>query len=148
MNYEEILHKLAPCGLDCSKCMAFREGEIKKHATELKRLLGAFDSYAARFSKFMPVFSCYPSFKKLLDHFVQSDCGGCRKGEGKYPNCAVAACYREKGVDFCFQCGDFPCAKVSFDPNLKERWLDMNGKMRETGVERYYEDTKDLPRYR
>jgi len=99
MEYDEILKILAPCGLNCSKCMACADGDIKKHSEELKRLLGSFDSYAERFSNFIPVFKNYPSFKELLDYFAQAECKGCRQGDGKYPDCGVAQCYKDKNVD-------------------------------------------------
>jgi hypothetical protein len=65
----------------------------------------------------------------------------------KYPNCGVVDCYKDKGVDFCFQCDDFPCDKTNFDPHLEKRWRQMNTRMKEIGVEAYYEETKDLCRY-
>lgn len=147
MDYSEILKTLAPCGLNCGKCQAFAEGDIKRHASELKRLLGSFDSYAERFSAFMPVFKKYPAFKELLDHFTQAGCRGCRQGDCKYPNCGVAACYKQKGIDFCFQCGEFPCEKTNFDQSLKQRWLKMNTRMKDEGMEAYFEEIKNLPRY-
>ncbi len=49
MNYDVIKGILAPCGLNCDRCMAFAEGDIRKHSKELQRLLGSFDSYAERF---------------------------------------------------------------------------------------------------
>ena len=147
MKYSEILEVLAPCGLNCTKCMAFTNGDIKRNARELKRLLGAFDNYAQRFSRFAPVFENYPSFKKLLEYFVQADCKGCRHGDCVYPNCGVVSCYKTKGVDFCFQCDEFPCEKTNFDPNLKERWIKMNNLMKQRGVEAYFEEAKNLARY-
>jgi len=147
MEYDEILKILAPCGLNCSKCMACADGDIKKHSRELKRLLGSFDSYAERFSNFIPVFKHYLSFKELLDYFAQADCKGCRQGDGKYPDCGIAQCYKDKNVDFCFQCNEFPCDKSHFDPNLKERWIKINNRLKEIGVGAYVEETKDLPRY-
>ncbi len=147
MNYDDIVKVLAPCGLNCSKCLAYVDGEIKRNAGELKRLLGAFDSYAERFSRFNAVFDNYPSFKKLLDHFAQAGCKGCRNGDCIYPNCGVAPCSKKRGIDFCFQCNEYPCEKTNFDPNLKERWIKMNNLMKEIGVEAYYEESKDSPRY-
>lgn len=147
MTYDEIRKFLAPCGLNCMKCQAYSEGEIQKHAAELKRLLGSFDRYAERFSNFLPVFRNYPSFKELLAHLSQANCKGCRQGDCKYPNCGVAKCYKSKGVDFCFECKEFPCDKSNFDPNLHARWIRMNQRMKEIGVKAYYEETKDQPRY-
>ena len=148
MEYKEILNYLAPCGLSCKKCFANVEGQIKMHSQELKRLLGAFDIYAERFSKFLPIFKNYPNFKELLHYLTQGDCPGCRKGICKYPNCGVINCYKEKGVDFCFQCPEFPCENTNFDQHLKRRWLKMNTRMKEIGLEKYFEETKDVPRYR
>lgn len=147
MEYEEILNMLAPCGLNCRKCLANSQGEIKKHSHELKKLLGNFDRYAERFSGFMPVFKNYPQFKAVLEFLTQGNCSGCRNGDCKYPNCGVAKCYQGKGVDFCFQCEEFPCDKTNFDPELKQRWLKMNHRMKQIGIEEYFEETKELPRY-
>lgn len=142
-----LLSVLAPCGLNCRKCMAFLNGEIKTSATALQKMLGSFDDYALRFTRFAPVFENYPAFKELLAHFANAGCRGCRSGECLYPNCGVAACYKRKGVDFCFQCDEFPCERSSFDPDLKERWIKMNMQMKQKGVDAYYTETKDLPRY-
>jgi hypothetical protein len=147
MRCEDILKVLAPCGLNCAKCQFCGEGDIKKHAFELRRLLGSFDGYAERFSNFLPVFANYPAFKALLWQFAEANCGGCRNGDCKYPNCGVAPCSREKGVDFCFQCAEFPCDRSNFDPNLHKRWIAMNRRMKEIGAEAYFEETKDQPRY-
>ena len=148
MDYSDVLQELAPCGLNCRKCLAYREGDIKRTSAELQRRLGSFDGYAERFAGFLPVFAHYPAFKELLAHFTQADCDGCRSGQCKYPNCGVMSCHKDKGVDFCFQCDAFPCDKTNFDPNLQERWLQIGRRMKEVGVERYYEETKDAPRYR
>jgi hypothetical protein len=148
MDYGEILNHLAPCGLNCSKCLAYAKGEIKESSERLAHLLGSFERYAERFSAFLPVFGKYPQFKELLDYFCRGECRGCRSGSCKYPDCGVFCCYREEGVDFCFQCEEFPCDKTNFDPDLKARWIQMNSRMKEIGVEMYFEETRDLPRYR
>jgi len=147
MDYSEILAFLAPCGLSCRNCFAYRKGEIAFHSKKLQELLGNFHVYAERFSTFLPEFKNYPQFKTMLNYFADPDCIGCRQGTCKYPNCGVVDCYKAKGIDFCFQCDDFPCGKTNFDPHLEERWLQMNMRMKEIGVEAYYEETKDLCRY-
>lgn len=147
MEYIGILDFLAPCGLSCRKCFAYIKGDIAFHSKKLQELLGNFDVYAERFSAFKPEFKNYPSFNKMLSYFAAPDCTGCRQGACKYPNCGVADCYKEKGVDFCFQCDDFPCNKTNFDPHLEKRWLQMNKRMKDIGVEAYYEETKDMCRY-
>lgn len=147
MKYADILNQLAPCGLSCRKCFAFSEGDIAYHSKKLQKLLGNFNIYAERFSAFLSQFKDYPQFKNLLSYFAEPDCSGCRTGTCKYPNCGVVECYREKSVDFCFQCDEFPCNKTNFDPHLEKRWIKMNERMKEIGVEAYYDETKDICRY-
>lgn len=114
----------------------------------LQELLGSFDRYAGRFSSFLSVFNNYAQFKELLAYFSQGSCSGCRNGDCLYPECGVAECYRHKEVDFCFQCDEFPCEKTNFDPDLKQRWVAMNTRMKEIGVEAYYAEIKDMARYK
>jgi hypothetical protein len=147
MEYQEILDDLAPCGLSCRKCFAHSEGDIAMLSTQLQERLGSFDIYAKRFSAFLPAFEDYPAFQKLLAYLAEGQCDGCRKGTCLWPDCGVATCYADKGVDFCFQCDEFPCDRTNFDPHLERRWLQMQKQMKEVGVEAYHEETKDLPRY-
>jgi hypothetical protein len=146
-DYEEILRDLAPCGLSCRKCFANTKGDIATLSTQLQEKLGGFGVYAERFSGFLTVFKDYAAFEVLLSYLAEGHCDGCRQGTCLYPNCGVCTCYGDKGVDFCFQCDEFPCDKTNFDPHLERRWRLMNERMREIGVEAYYEETKDLPRY-
>jgi hypothetical protein len=147
MEYAEIVADLAPCGLSCRKCYANTKGDIASLSTQLRERLGSFSIYAERFSGFLPAFKEYPAFEGLLSYFAEGHCSGCREGTCLYPNCGVSTCHQEQGVDFCFQCDEFPCGKTNFDPHLERRWRQMNERMREIGVEAYYEETKNLPRY-
>jgi len=150
MKYEEVLEHLAPCGLSCRKCFANEKGAIKALSEQLQEKLGDFDVYAERFTTLVdPIFQNYQAFKGLLAFFAQGSCRGCREQAcGLWPDCGVAKCYREKGVDFCFQCEEFPCDRTYFDPHLHRRWIQMNERMKEIGVEGYFAETKDLQRYR
>jgi hypothetical protein len=150
MEYREILNRLGPCGLSCEKCFAFKNGKIKHHSKELRKFLGNFDIYAQRFSTLLaePLFKKYPDFKQLLAYFTKVECKGCRKTECQLlQSCQVRQCYREKKVDFCFQCNEFPCNKTGFDEHLKKRWITMNQRMKELGIEKYYHETKNKARY-
>ncbi len=147
MEYKDILSKLAPCGLNCYKCFANSEGAIRETSINLQNLLGSFDIYAERFSSFLPIFRQYPSFKVLLNYLTKENCLGCRNGSCLFPNCGVKDCYRNKKIDFCFQCNEFPCEKTNFDSHLKQRWIKINKRMKEIGIKAYYKETKNLPRY-
>ncbi len=114
MEYSEVINSLAPCGLNCSKCFAFKNGTIKKLSSELKDNLGNFDVYAERFVELLdePIFKKYSDFKEMLNHFSNVECNGCRKDECKlFTDCKVKQCSKEHSVDFCFQCSEFSLAQ-------------------------------------
>jgi hypothetical protein len=150
MEYEQIKNRLAPCGLHCGKCYAFSGGDIRNSSNILKDSLGNFDIYASRFVDLInePVFKKYPEFKELLSYFSTVDCEGCRKEKCKiFKNCKVRDCLENKKIDFCFECSDFPCDNTGFDQHLHKRSVDINLRMKEIGVEKYYNEIKDKSRY-
>ena len=78
----------APCGLDCFNCPTY-EGNI-----------------TAEGKKFVSEFLKIPVEK--------TPCKGCRdeKGNCKFApdnECATWNCVQKKGVNYCFECSDFPC---------------------------------------
>src|SRR5664280_2081884 len=81
----------APCGVDCSMCplhLATNDEALKKRLSEMLNL---------------------PQDKMA--------CVGCREIDGNCPvipeQCATWLCVKEKGVDFCSDCSDFPCTKLA-----------------------------------
>ena len=150
MDYEFIKSRLAPCGLHCGKCFAFNEGSISLLSEELISSFGKFEVYAERFVTMIdePLFLKYPEFKEMLGFFAKGKCKGCRKEKCViFKNCKVRECSENKAVDFCFECSDFPCENTGFDEHLHKRWNDINIKMKVGGVEAYYNEIKDKPRY-
>lgn len=147
LPYEQVLGVLAPCGLDCSRCYAHADGDIGKLGRELLDRLGSFGGYAERFSAFEPAFRQYPGFESVLSLLARGSCEGCRKQACSNAACRVRECSRQKGADFCFQCQEFPCEKSGLDVDLRRRWLEMNSRMKQTGVEAYYGETRTEPRY-
>jgi hypothetical protein len=148
MEYEDIVDRLAPCGLDCSRCIYYDGGIIKRSALELREALTGFDNVAPMVAKTMaPVLRHYGHFREVLDLFAGATCEGCRAGGPTLPFCAARVCFREKEVDFCFQCDEYPCGRNTYPPNLAARWRRYNDRMREVGVERFYEESLQRPRY-
>lgn len=150
MTSPQILETLAPCGLNCQKCFAHVDGDIRKHSLKLKEKLGNFDIYAQRFETLLgnPVFKKYPDFKEMLDFLASENCRGCRHEQCKlFKNCGVRACHQEKDIDYCHQCDDFPCNKTGFDEHLHARWIKLNERIKAVGIDQYYEETKDQHRY-
>lgn len=149
-QYEFIKKRLAPCGLHCGKCFAFTDGDICSYSNQLKEALGNFDVYAERFVELLdePTFLRYPEFKEFLAHLSSGSCQGCRAEQCKlFKSCKVRACSETKNVDFCFQCDEYPCTETGFDEHLYKRYININTRMKEIGVEQYYEEIKSVSRY-
>lgn len=147
MEYEEAVRRLAPCGLDCSRCADYAGGEIQELSVRLGELLKGYLRVARVKEDIKPVFTGYPQFEEVLKSFAQAACSGCRGNNVLCPiECVAGECTREKGVDFCFQCGEFPCFR-KIDPQIQERWLNFNRRMKEIGVEEFYLEQSRLPRY-
>lgn len=149
-TYELARERLGPCGLHCGKCYAYTEGDIPALSRQLAKSLGNFDVYAKRFVELVgePLFLKYPDFREFLGYLAEGKCKGCRKEKCKlFKTCGVRPCIEMKKVDFCFQCEDFPCDHTGFDEHLYKRYVDINERMKAVGVELYYEEIKDCPRY-
>jgi hypothetical protein len=147
MDRAAIIDMVAPCGLDCRKCLARKGGDIQTLSAALGERLGEFGRYAERFAGYDPAFGGYPQFRTLLDRLAAGTCSGCRAGGCIHPGCAIRPCVLEKGVDFCYECAEFPCDRADAMPELKERWARSNARMREAGPEAYCRELQDRPRY-
>jgi len=145
---EFIKSRLAPCGLSCGKCLAYADGPIRDLSTQLAEELGGnFGVYAERFVGMNPVFKKYDEFRELLEYFASGSCSGCREKGCLFKDCKVTLCVKEKGVDYCFQCDEFPCDQHGMPEGLAERWQANNEKMHEIGPDVWFLGCKDRPRY-
>ncbi len=110
-------------------------------------LLGNYGRLAQMKSKAFPVLENYPQFRDVLTSFAGAACSGCRGDQVLCPTiCEARTCHKENKVDFCFQCGKYPCEN-QFEGKLRERWLSINDRMKAIGPEAYYEEQSKLPRY-
>ncbi len=146
-TYQEVVERLAPCGIDCERCAMYAHGRIRDHATGLAEALTGFENIAARVADRVPALREYHQFTEILGFFTGAGCAGCRAGGAQLPLCAARTCFREKGVDFCFQCDEYPCERNAFPENLASRWRHHNDRMREIGVEGFYKESVERPRY-
>ncbi|ADU61160.1 MAG: C-GCAxxG-C-C family protein [Pseudodesulfovibrio sp.] len=143
-----VRSRLAPCGLLCSSCLAFDGGPIQQNARALQAALGDnFAAYAERFAAMNPVFGDYPAFRRLLDYLASGSCTGCREAGCLFKSCGVTACVRERSLDYCFQCADFPCDHHGMPGPLAERWQANNEAMRALGPAPWFFTRHPKPRY-
>lgn len=137
MTNDALLRRIAPCGLDCGRCLDNPDSPIARHAKELKRELGGFGRRAAFFAALDPAFAAYADFERLLDRLDRGGCRGCREGQCLFAECRVKDCVRERGVDFCFACDRFETCDPGLPPGLAERWRAGNRRLGEVGLAAY-----------
>lgn len=147
MKKSEVINELSVCGLDCSRCADYENSEIRSLSSKLSELLNSYTGLARLKAENNPIFKGYQEFVQVLNHFAEGTCGGCRSNNVKCPiDCHAKACGRERGIEFCFECDEFPCDK-QFEGKLRERWIQRNNRIKEIGLENYYIEQSKLPRY-
>ncbi|HWP96494.1 MAG TPA: DUF3795 domain-containing protein [Syntrophomonadaceae bacterium] len=150
MDYSDIVKQLTPCGLDCRRCANFADGEIKKLSAKMIELLGNYERVAKMKAATQPEFEHYLEFFTILKSFSGASCSGCRFEETvKLMSCPIDCPLKncsEKGVDFCFQCLDYPCANLA-NSGFGEWVRKRNDRMKEIGVDSYLEERLKVPRY-
>lgn len=149
MDYERALRCISPCGMDCSRCADYENGEIKRLSLRLLELLGNYKPLAKMKANAKPFFNNYPEFHEILNAFAKASCSGCRGENVTCPiDCLAKECVKdkEKGIDFCNQCSDYPCEK-QFKGRLGERFKELNDRIKEIGLVEFYEEQAKLPRY-
>jgi hypothetical protein len=147
ITYDSVVERLAPCGIDCERCVMYADGRVRHHAGALAEALRGFENMAPRVVDRLPSLAGYDAFSEILGLLGSASCAGCRNGGSNLPFCAARICYKEHGVDFCAQCSEYPCARNDYPENLRLRWQEYNDRMREVGVEQYYRESLERPRY-
>jgi hypothetical protein len=67
----------------------------------------------------------FAEFRKGLAFFSDPEsffiCRKCCQDGGGFSGCTMRKCCQERGLDVCFDCGDFPCNKMEWHPNMIKR---------------------------
>ena len=85
----DYLQMTSPCGIDCFNCPMY----AAQSDEDLRNMIA----------------------DKMGISSETAQCSGCRNQQGQMPflgwseSCPQFVCAREKGVDFCYECGEFPC---------------------------------------
>lgn len=151
----DILNAVAPCSMFCSTCTGCKYGEISYHSKELLRLLEGHKEFLDKNLKkeHRHKLEEYLVFEKKLKKLANPKCNGCRTGGANgcsIKGCFINKCVLEHNVNYCGECDLFPCEKVNkkvFSENIIKKWLDGNKRIKEVGIEKYYEEGKDIPHY-
>jgi hypothetical protein len=94
----------------------------------------------------------FAEFRKGLAFFSDPEpwftCQKTCKNGGGFPDCLMRKCCREHRLDICFDCSEFPCSKVRWNPRMierakeyeklgKEEWLRQQQKKANQGFEHF-----------
>ena len=95
MTDEEMLQLVSPCGYSCLSCAAYEHSDCTDEVVIQKEAERA----------------------NLTIDKLRGMCAGCRSKQGR-PHRDILCqtydcCVNNKGLDFCFQCEDFPCLKLA-----------------------------------
>lgn len=147
MSYEQAVKDLAPCGIDCARCVSYSEGEVVRLSKALKESLVNFEQMAERTKAFQPVFNGYKEFAEVLEHFSNGNCLGCRSAGTPKCGCGINGCHKENCVNFCFECSKYPCTPNTFNDTVAAKWKSNNDQMQQMGADKFYSEQKAKPRY-
>jgi len=83
---------------------------------------------------------------------AEIQCKGCREQKGKtlgFPLCETYKCTQTRGIDFCFQCDNFPCPKLQPARDGADRYphnmkLYNLCRIKAVGLEAWARETKEI----
>ena len=107
---------IAYCGIYCGGCGIYKGRVITIVAKDLKELIESY-SYPDWVPKFGRIDFNFEEFRKGLDYLTKRDSGcytqvPCKEGCG-CPECKIKECAKERKIELCFECKDFPCEHFS-----------------------------------
>ena len=112
---KDALRLIGYCGLYCGLCA--HRNRIPKRARLLQETLH--DEGMDSWYRFVPSMKeTFPVFWKFLEQLARMDCT-CRTWGGP-PNCKIRMCAKEKKVDTCPLCEEYPCELIN---NLAEHYV-------------------------
>jgi len=138
MSSQDSLRLVGYCGLYCGLCA--QRSRIPREARQLQNSLHeeGFDDW---YRYFPDIKEAFPPFWQFLRWLVELHCA-CR-ADGRPPDCQMRRCARERRIDVCTQCSDYPCAHIA---GLAERYPTMiqDGKhLQKVGLETWIKEQQE-----
>lgn len=86
----------------------------------------------------------FGEFWRVLGKLAETDetCPGCRGGCG-FPGCEIRVCAREREVEVCPMCEDFPCEHIHGLARSYPTLISDGMRMREIGLETWIEEQEE-----
>ena len=125
------------CGLYCGLCSA--RGRVRRQAETLRQSMAkdGYDVWGAN----LPGFQEFWTFLgDLCD--PEKACPGCRQGGGP-PFCSIRKCARERDVDVCAFCDEFPCRRIESIGKGYPTLIADGKRMKEIGTEAWIAEQEE-----
>lgn len=146
MQRNARLGMVAPCGQDCAMCLDNAGSPVSLHARDLWRALDDYGAMAGWRASHDEAFVDYVAFERVLARLAGGGCLGCRGGVCPSAGCAIRDCAEGRGVDFCYQCPEFPCDGAEMPEARRERWKRNNERIAVVGLAAYIAEMRGTPR--
>lgn len=152
---EKILTAIAPCSLCCYTCPAMKGGVIEETSAKLHHYMEGYYDFCKNVlpEEMRAKAEKIKEFTGRLEKQSHPSCNGCRDnthGKCCISGCFILECTQGHGVDFCAECNEFPCNKLTtdiFNPTVIAEWHRGNERIREVGIEQFYEEITSRSHY-
>lgn len=116
MNIDDAKKLIGYCGAYCGECGMYRGRIYAMVAREFLEILKASD-YPDWLPKFVKLDFNFEDFLKGVEYFSKEDAESycqvaCKEGGGA--PCKIRPCAKERGIEICYECKDFPCEHLSW----------------------------------
>ena len=128
------LRLITYCGLYCGLCSQLNR--IPQRALELKDSMQK-EGYE-HWGQNIPGFN---EFWAFLNNLIESrTVNSCREGNCGAPFCTVRKCARERNIDICIYCEDYPCNRINGIAKGYPTLFADGKRMKDIGVEAWIEE--------
>lgn len=128
------------CGLHCELCGA--RARIPQRAAALQEAMA--EEGWLYWGHTVPGFAEFWEFLQGLH--ADGGCPGCRADSG-FPDCQIRVCARERGVELCNACADFPCAHVEALAARYPTLIADNRRMQKVGSAQWLAEQRERARH-
>lgn len=136
---EDELQFVTYCGLYCELCA--ERSRIPRLATGLKDAMA--DEGWPYWGHEVANFAEFWAFLEGLK--ADGGCPGCRAGGG-YPDCQIRRCARERCVELCAECADWPCGLIDTLANRYPMLVADNHRLQRIGRARWLDEQRERAR--
>jgi hypothetical protein len=127
------------CGLYCNLCAA--RGRIPRRAAALQEAMA--EEGWPFWGATIPGFTEFWRFLESLR--ANGGCPGCRAGGGP-PDCQIRHCARQRGLDTCSRCPDFPCLRIEALGAIYPTLITDNRRLQAVGLEQWLTEQEERMR--